>query len=117
MVMTSSLFENCAIISLSGEVYSSFRYFSTFFSKTANGMRQGSIDRWKQHKDSLPSTETTQGALPSAAPPIGGAVAAVGAVPCGFRGVIARVVGVTVPDSHVTAISDSYAVIATPEIR
>jgi hypothetical protein len=68
-------------------------------------------------KDPLPSTETTQSALPSAAPPIGGAVAAVRAVRCDFRGVIARVVGVTVADSHVTPLPDSCVVIATPEIR
>jgi hypothetical protein len=54
--------------------------------------------------------------LPSAGFPISGAVAAARAV-CGLTGVIARLVGVTVPASNVTATSDSHLVIATPEIR
>ena len=55
--------------------------------------------------------------LPSAGFPISGAVAAARAVPRGLTGVIARLVGVTVPASNVTATPDSHLVIAAPEIR
>lgn len=56
-------------------------------------------------------------ALPSAGFPISGAVAAARAVPCGFIGAIARVVGVTVSAPHIGAAADAHTVIAAPEIR
>ena len=55
-------------------------------------------------------------ALPSAGSSISGAVAAARAVPCGFIGAIARVVGVTVSAPHIGAAADAHIVIAAPEI-
>src|ERR1700719_720579 len=55
--------------------------------------------------------------LSSARLSIGGAIAAARAVPCGFIGMIAGVIGVTVPGLHFAAALDTRIVIATPEIR